>query len=126
AFEAPHHFFQPGQGAFKIRFFLRFRFFCSRLVHAIRQSCLIYFRIPTCLPISGNARSNTSTARPVPPERSAFGNGGKANPRAGMPARSFPIPETTTSDRESRAQDPHNILVHAGERTQSLYGVSPI
>src|SRR5258708_24369277 len=67
-----------------------------------------------------------SNARPAPLEQSLRRSVGTAIPRAGTPAKSLPVLETTTSGRESRAPDADNILVHAGERTQSLYEVWPI
>src|SRR5258708_16115508 len=67
-----------------------------------------------------------SNARPALLAGLAVRSAGTAVPRAGTSAKSLPVLETTTSGRESRAPDPHNILVQAGERTQSLYEVWPI
>src|SRR6266436_3436199 len=67
-----------------------------------------------------------SNARPALLAGWAVRSAGTATLRAGTPAKSLPIPGTTMLDRESLARDPDNILVHAGERTQSLYEVWPI
>src|SRR5258706_12637702 len=67
-----------------------------------------------------------SNARPALLAGSAVRSAGTATLRAGTPVKSLPIPETTMLDRESLARDPDNILVHAGERTQSLYEAWPI
>src|SRR5258708_3268083 len=66
-----------------------------------------------------------SNARPALLEGSAVRSAGTATLRAGTPVKSLPIPGTTMLDRENLARDPDNILVHAGERTQSLYEVWP-
>src|SRR5260370_26630072 len=67
-----------------------------------------------------------SNPRPALLAGSAVRSVGTPTLRAGTPAKSLPIPGTTMLDRESLARDPDNILVHAGERTQSLYEVWPI
>src|SRR6266581_4446537 len=70
--------------------------------------------------ISGNARNSMLTGCPVQCDGSALRNGGRVFLHGHTREEWFPVPGTTTRDRESRAPDANSILRHARERTQLL------
>src|SRR6266568_5436396 len=70
--------------------------------------------------ISGNVRNSMLTGCPAQCDRSALRSGGRVFLHGRRREEWFPVPGTTTRDRESRAPDANSILRHARERTQLL------
>src|SRR5260370_9139259 len=60
------------------------------------------------------------TGYPVQCDGSTLRSGGRVFLHGRRREEWFPVPETTTRDRESRAPDANSILRHARERTQLL------
>src|SRR5260370_19082401 len=60
------------------------------------------------------------TGYPVQCDGSTLSSGGRVFLHGRRREEWFPVPETTTRDRESRAPDANSILRHARERTQLL------